>query len=289
MRTAIIIDSTAYAAPSIVSHPDIYEVEFTTSFENGEEHGDYSDPILLEEFYQRLEAAVKLPTTSQPSPGKYEELVEEIIEKGYDQILAIHLSAGLSGAYQTAKMITDAYEDQIDSRVIDSKAAAIVIEGMIVQAIDMIDQGLTLDEVYENLVWVAENSTIYLTVSDLDNLAKGGRLPSSLAKFGNMLKIKPLLQIGTDGKIQLFDQIRTDKKMKKKFIQLVAADLENYPNGLLIGFAHALDEERMESTKETVLEAFPELECRTGVLGPVIGTHTGIGSIGMGIIPLASY
>lgn len=289
MRTAIIIDSTAYAAPSIVSHPDIYEVEFTTSFENGEEHGDYSDPILLEKFYQRLQAADKLPTTSQPSPGKYEEVVETIIEQGYDQILAIHLSAGLSGAYQTAKMITDAYQDQIDARVIDSKAAAIVIEGMIVQAIDMLEKGLTLEGVYENLVWVADNSTIYLTVSDLENLAKGGRLPSSLAKFGNMLKIKPLLRIGNDGKIQLFDQIRTDKKMKKRFIQLVEADLEEYTNGLLIGFAHALDEERMETTKNTVMGVFPELDCRTGVLGPVIGTHTGIGSIGMGIIPLAPY
>lgn len=289
MKTAIIIDSTAYANENIRNHPDIYELKFTTTFEDGQEFLDTSDPAILEEFYTKLQQAEKLPTTSQPSPGKYEELVEEIIKKGYDQLLCIHLSGGLSGAYQTANMITDEYAEEIKVKVVDSKGASVVIQALISQALDMLEAGLALEEIHKKLDWVADNSTIYLTVSDLENLVKGGRLPSSAAKFGNLLKIKPLLSIGKDGKIQFFEGIRTDKRMNKRLTELAQADFENYPNGIMVGFAHAMDEERMKITVETVMENLPVEEQKTSVLGSVIGTHTGVGSIGMGIMPIAEY
>lgn len=289
MKTAIIIDSTAYAYSRIMNHPDIYELKFTTTFEGGLEYFDSSETDFLKEFYKKLEESNKLPTTSQPSVGKYEALIEEIIKKGYDQLLAIHLSGGLSGAYETAEMITNIHQGEIKARVIDSKGASVVIEAMIVQALEMFDKGLDIDIVAEKLNWVADNSTIYLTVSDLDNLVKGGRLPASVAKVGKMLKIKPLLCIGNDGKIQLFDKVRTDKKMNKRFIEIVKEDLKKYPKGIKLGFAHTMDEERLEESIKAVKNAYPGLEYQTGVLGPVIGTHTGIGAIGMGITPVADY
>lgn len=289
MKTAIIIDSTAYAHPSIINHPDVFELKFTTTFADGEEYVDSSDPIVLQEFYSKLQIAEQLPKTSQPAPGEYIKILDEIVEKGYDQLLCIHLSGGLSGAYQTAKMVAAEYEDRLAIRIVDSKGAAIVIEGMIIQALAMLEQGLELEEIYQKLTWVAENSTIYLTVSDLQNLVKGGRLPASLAKVGEMLKIKPLLCIGANGKIELFDQIRTDKKMNKRFQQLVEDDLKKYPQGITLGFAHAMDEDRLALTMEEVSKNTPVIESRMGVLGPVIGTHTGIQSIGMAIIPQAEF
>lgn len=289
MKTAIIIDSTAYASESIRNHPDIYELKFTTTFEDGLEFLDTSDPVILEEFYTKLQAAEKLPTTSQPSPGKYIELVENLIEKGYEQLLCIHLSGGLSGAYQTANMITDDYAEEIKVKVVDSKGASVVIQALIVQALEMLELGLELDVIHEKLDWVADNSTIYLTVSDLENLVKGGRLPSSAAKFGNLLKIKPLLCIGKDGKIQFFEGIRTDKRMNQRLAELAQDDFRKYPNGIMVGFAHAMDEERLELTVETVMKNLPVDEQKSSVLGSVIGTHTGVGSIGMGIMPRADY
>lgn len=289
MKTAIIIDSTAYASEKIRNHPDIYELKFTTTFEDGGEFLDTSDPVILEDFYTKLQQAEKLPTTSQPSPGKYLELVEEIIEKGYDQLLCIHLSGGLSGAYETANMITDNYADEISVKVVDSKGASVVIQAMIVQALEMLELGLELEEIYKKLNWVAENSIIYLSVSDLDNLVKGGRLPASAAKFGNLLKIKPLLCIGEDGKIQFFEGIRTDKRLNRRLADLAQENYENYPNGIMVGFAHAMDEERLASTVDIVMKDLPVHEQQTSVLGSVIGTHTGVGSIGMGIMPIADY
>ncbi len=289
MKTAIIIDSTAYASESILSHPDIYELKFTTTFEDGFEISDTSDPVILDDFYTKLQEAKKLPTTSQPSPGKYIELVEEIIEKNYDQLLCIHLSAGLSGAYQTANMVTNNYIDQLDVKVIDSKGASVVMQALIVQALEMLEKGLDLDLIYEKLDWVAENSMIYLTVSDLNNLVKGGRLPLSAAKFGNLLKINPLLCIGNDGKIQFFEGIRTDKRMNRRLAQLAKESMTEYPNGVMLGFAHAMDEERLDLTIEAVTKELPVDQYKISVLGSVIGTHTGVGSVGMGIMPIANY
>lgn len=289
MKTAIIIDSTAYADSSIINHSDVYELKFTTTFEGGLEYFDSSDPDFLEDFYQKLEENGKLPTTSQPSIGKYEAVVEEIIAEGYDQLLAIHLSSGLSGAYQTANIVTNNYKDKIKSKVIDSKGASVIIEAMVIQGLEMLDKNLELEVIAKKLTWLADNSTIYLTVSDLDNLVKGGRLPASVAKVGKMLKIKPLLCIGTNGKIELIDQIRTDKKMNKRFIKIIKKDLKKYPKGIMLGFAHTMDEERMEASIEQIMKVVPNIKYRTGVLGPVIGTHTGVGSIGMGVIPFADY
>lgn len=289
MKTAIIIDSTAYANKEIIDHPDIYELKFTTTFEDGFELIDSSDLEVIEKFYTKLQESSILPTTSQPSPGQYIEAMEEIIEKGYDQLICIHLSAGLSGAYQTAKMVTESYKEKIKTKVIDSKGASVVIEALINQALEMLEKELEFEEICKKLTWVANNSMIYLTVSDLDNLVKGGRLNPSAAKIGNLLKIKPLLCIGNDGKIQLFERIRTDKRINQRLAQIAEQAVAEYPNGIILGFAHSMDEKGMKAAIEAVTKALPMYKARTAILGPVIGTHTGVGAIGMGITPRASY
>lgn len=289
MKTAIIIDSTAYASKEIIQHPDVYELKMTARFEDGVEFIDSSDPIVQEQFYAKLQESKTLPTTSQPAPGKYIELVEEIIEKGYEQLICIHISQPFSGVYQTAKMITAEYADQIASKVVDSKGTSLVIEYLVVQALEMIDKGLALQDIYEKLEWVARESTIYLTVADLENVVKGGRLGPNQAKVGNLLKIKPLLFVDENGEVQLLDTIRTDKRINRRLAQIAEEAVEEYPNGIMLGFAHAVDEERMVASIEEVKKAVPNNRYQTATLGPVIGTHTGAGTIGMGTIPIADY
>lgn len=289
MKTAIIIDSTAYASEEIINHPDVYELKMTARFEDGVEFSDSSDPIIQGEFYAKLKESKSLPKTSQPAPGKYIELVEEIIEKGYEQLICIHISQPFSGVYQTAKMITADYVDQITSRVVDSKGTSLVIEYLVIQALEMLEKGLELQEIAEKLEWVATESTIYLTMDDLENVVKGGRLSPNKAKIGNMLKIKPLLYVDENGEVQLLDTIRTDKRMNRRLAQLAQEAVAAYPNGIMLGFAHAIDEERMAASIEEVSKAVPNNTYQTATLGPVIGTHTGAGTIGMGTIPIADY
>lgn len=289
MKTAIIIDSTAYASEELVNHPDIYELKMTARFEDGVEFIDSTDPMIQQEFYSKLEESTTLPKTSQPAPGKYIQLVEEIIEKGYEQLICIHISQPFSGVYQTANMITEDYADQIDSIVIDSKGTSLVIEYLVVQALEMLEKGLKLQDIAEKLDWVATESTIYLTMDDLENVVKGGRLSPNKAKIGNMLKIKPLLYVDENGEVQLLDKIRTDKRINRRLAQIAEEAVEEYPNGIMLGFAHAVDEDRMTASIKEVTKAVPNNTYQTATLGPVIGTHTGAGTIGMVTIPIADY
>lgn len=216
-------------------------------------------------------------------------MIEEIISKNYDQLICIHISAAFSGAYQTAKMITEDYADQLNSIVIDSKGVSLVMEYMVIQALDMLDKGLLLDEIEEKLNWVARESVVYLTVSDLEYVVAGGRIGPAKAKLGNLLKIKPLLNMDENGEVQLLDKVRTDKRINRQLAFLAHEAVDKYPNGIMLGFAHALADKRMETAIKKVMTAIPNQEYQIASLGPVIGTHTGAGTIGMGTIPIADY
>ena len=224
MKTAIIIDSTAYANEAIRNHPDIYELFLTTTFEDGTQFVDSSDIKVQKEFYEKLQSSNHLPKTSQPAPGEYIKLIEEIIEKGYDQLLCIHLSQTFSGTYQTAKMLTDEYKDQINAHVIDSKGVSLIIGGLVEQALDMIEKDLPFKEICEKTEWSAKRATIYLTVSDLDNLAKSGRANKAVAKIGGLLKIRPLLCVNGKGEVELLEKIRTDKKVNRRLSEIALED-----------------------------------------------------------------
>lgn len=289
MKTAIIIDSTAYANEAIRNHPDIYELFLTTTFEDGTQFVDSSDIKVQKEFYEKLQSSNHLPKTSQPAPGEYIKLIEEIIEKGYDQLLCIHLSQTFSGTYQTAKMLTDEYKDQINAHVIDSKGVSLIIGGLVEQVLDMIEKDLPFEEICEKTEWSAKRATIYLTVSDLDNLAKSGRANKAVAKIGGLLKIRPLLCVNGKGEVELLEKIRTDKKVNRRLSEIALEDYNKSPNGMILKFAHAVDMEKLQDMIDVVHESLPDLEYEVGTLGPVIGTHAGAGTVGMGTIPIADY
>lgn len=289
MKTAIIVDSTAYIEESpYKERTDIFELGLETRFSDGTKFLDVADPEVQDEFYKKLKMSEELPKTSQPAPGKYKELLDQIIAEGYENVLCVHLSQTFSGTYQTAKMITEEYEDQLNAHVVDSKGISAAIVALVGQAIEMLEANVPFEEVCEKTDWSAANSTIYGSVADLNNLVKGGRMNSTIAKIGTALKIRPLVRVGADGDISLVEKTRTDKKVNKRMAEFAAEDYKNN-DGLILGFAHANDAERLEGMVSSVLEALPESKYHTGTMGPVIGTHTGSGTIGMVTIPKATY
>ena len=289
MKTAIIIDSTAYVNEELRNHPDIYELFLTSTFEDGTQFLDSTDPEVQKDFYSKLQTSDKIPTTSQPALGEYIALIEEIIEKGYDQLLCIHLSQTFSGTYQTAKMLIDEHKDQIQAHVVDSKGVSLIIGALVEQALDMIEKEVPFEDICKKTEWSAQHGTIYLTVSDLDNLAKSGRANKAVAKIGGLLKIRPLLCVNGKGEVELLEKIRTDKKVNQRLAEIACEDFEQFNGQMMLKFAHAVDKEKLQDAIKVVHKKLPNLDYEVGTLGPVIGTHTGVGTVGMGTIPIADY
>lgn len=288
MRTAIIVDSTAYLSGKTAQHPDVYRVNLTVNYSDSSIGLDAQDLDGQKEFYRRLQSEQTLPTTSQPTPGDYYKVMDEIVAKGYDTVFSIHLSSAISGTFHTAQMITNEYADRIKVFCIDSKAASVVMESMVEQAFALLAAGLTGEEVQERLRWVAENTRIFLMVEDLNNLVKGGRLNAAGALVGSMLKIRPVLFFDGDGKIVVFEKIRTNKKVYQRWLEIARERRELFPNGIQVSFAHSDALEETEEICRTFKKHLPDITYHISGLGPVVGTHTGTGTKGCAIIPIAA-
>ena len=285
MKTAIIVDSTAYLPEELAQHPDIYQVELSVVFEDGQM---MKDSASLEDhiaFYRALQESPSLPKSSQPQPGFYYQTMDLLVDKGYEAIITIHLSAGISGTYQLSRMVLSEYADQIEGYAVNSRSACIVEEVLVRQALHLLECGKEPKEVAQILDWQKDHTDTYMMVEALDNLAKGGRLSSGLALVGSLLKVRPVLRFDEEGKIVLFEKIRTNKKVFQRWIQLIKEKQAAYPKGVMVLITHANNLEDAERIKEMVMEHDHSIPIYIGRVGPVIGTHTGERCLGLAVMP----
>ncbi|MBF0934284.1 MAG: DegV family protein, partial [Abiotrophia defectiva] len=211
-------------------------------------------------------------------------LLDQLVAAGYDTVYAIHLSSEISGTYQTARMLLSEYEDKLDAYAVDSGSSCMVMEILVKETLGWIDQGLSAEEVGRRLEWSARHSDVYLMVGDLNNLVKGGRLSASSAILGNILQIRPLLHF-EEGKIAVTEKIRTTKKVYRRMVELVAEWQTRYPQDVHVGIGQAGAPEDLKVLDEMMKEAYPGMPLSYTNIGPVIGTHTGDGTKGLGIVP----
>lgn len=285
MKTAIIVDSTAYLPEELALHPDIYQVDLSVVFEDGQ---IFKDSASFEEhlaFYQALNAAKTLPKSSQPQPGFYYQTMDHVIEKGYEAVIVIHLSAGISGAYQLSGMVLNEYADKIEGYAINSRSACIVEEALVRRAVQLLESGQSPRAVARELDWQKDHTDTYLMVQHLDNLAKGGRLSNGAALVGSLLKVRPILRFDEEGKIVLFEKIRTNKKVFQRWIQLMKDKQAQYPKGITVLITHANNSEDVERIKAMVWDHDETIPILVGRIGPVIGTHTGEKCLGFAVMP----
>jgi len=286
MSTAIIVDSTATLSDELLNHPDVYQVVLKVTFPDGEVFTDTNDERLTKKFYNRMVESDTIPTTSQPEPGQYIKIMDELVKKDYDNVLFIHLSSKLSGTMQTARMVANQYKDKINSYFVDSKGTSFVIENLLLQGQRLLKAGNDLDTTVEKLQWAADRAFIYVMLEDLDNLVKGGRLSKGSALVGGLLNIKPILIIDESGEVKVFEKIRTTKRAYKRYYELIDEAYEKYDGKIDIIFAHGNEENELEKVLNNVKEKYPELNYRFGFLTPILGTHGGQGAKGLGIVPI---
>lgn len=285
MKTAIITDSTATLSEKLKEHPAVFQVFPSLEFEDGETFTDQPDSISPKEFYRKLTEVDSLPTTAQPSPAQFIDILDTIVAQGYDHVIFIHLSQKFSGTLDTARMIAHDYNDRLKSYFINSKGVSLVMRNMIEQTLRLLDEREDIESIIDDLNWLAEQSTIYLMVEDLDNLVKGGRLGHASAFIGNLMQIKPLLKIGADGSVEMFEKIRTKRRVYKRFIELIEEEMDTFDNNAQLYFAHGDAHDDIMTVIELLKKKYPEQSYTLDTLTPIIGVHGGKGTIGMAVVP----
>jgi DegV family protein with EDD domain len=269
-KIAIVTDSTAYLPTDTVHEYDIRVIPLMVNF--GQESYKEGVDIVAEQFYPRLAAEKNLPTTSQPAVGELVVAFEKLMET-HDSVIGIFLSSGLSGTSNSAETASRLAGG--DVTVIDSKITAGGQARLVLRACELRAQGALKEEIVEDLLRMRETIRAFFVVDSLEHLHRGGRVSGISAALGSLLQVKPILTVN-EGRLELFEKVRTRKKAIARVIELTRETL--IPGKKLhIAVTYAHNPEDAQSFREQVAAAFPEATIELAELGPVIGTHVGPG------------
>lgn len=284
MRIAIVTDTNSGIRKEEAENKGIYVIPMPVLI-NGEVFFE-GENLTEAEFYEALING-KDVSTSQPSPADVMDTWEELFGMGYDQIVHIPMSSGLSGSCMAAKGFAEEYEDRVF--VVDNHRISVTMRQSVMKAKQLAEQGLNGKEICERLEADAYNATIYISVNTLEYLKKGGRITPAVAAIGTVLNIKPVLSIQGE-KLESFAKVRgTMKKCEEKMIDACKKDLlDRFPNAkpnqLHVGAAGAgLGAEEIAQWMEMLEHHFPGTDLFYNSLSASISTHTGPGAIGIGI------
>lgn len=279
MSIAVITDSTAYLTPEEREKYNIHMIPLSVNLEDGVFEEEIE--IQAEEFYDKVRESKVFPKTTQPPIGKFVELFETLA-KDYDEVICVHLSSGISGTFQGALQAGEMVEG-IDVYGFDSEVSCAPQGYYAVEAAKMAQEGKSSAEILDRLDELKNLMRAYFIVDDLAHLQRGGRLSQAAAIVGGLLQIKPVLHF--ENKVIVpFEKIRTKKKAVLRVEEMLAKDAAKYDR-LYAMVIHANREEEAKEWIEKLSEKFPNVEFHLSYFGPVIGTHLGEGSLGLGWIP----
>lgn len=268
-------DSTAYIPQEIRKELNIHMIPLTVMLD-GQVYDEELD-IDTSEFYERVRGDGPLPKTSQPPIGKFLEQYEAL-KVNNDVIISIHLSSGISGTYSGAVQAGSMLKD-IDIHVFDSEISCYMQGFYVIRAAELIQTGASIDAIMNELEQMKKTMRAYFMVDDLSHLQRGGRLSVTQALIGGLLQVKPLLHF-QQKVIEPFEKIRTRKKAMNRIVELLGEDAKKYP--LEAAIIHANQPAEAERWLEELTSQYPNVKFTVSYFGPVIGTHLGEGSMGLG-------
>jgi DegV family protein with EDD domain len=252
---------------------------------NDDSFNDYVD-MTAGDFYHRLKTDKTLvPTSSMPSPGELYALLEELEKEGFEEVFIVTISSQLSGTYGVVKMALENYEGNIKTHVIDSLNAAISEGYMSLEILRFIDEDKPSKEIVEYIEWLRTSRKQYFMVDNLRLFVANGRLSGASGFIGSMFKIKPILEVNDEGKIVPFKKIRTQKKALQEMVELVIEDVKKLDN-FVITYDTSDNQEGIDYVKAEMEKAFPGYKYYEAPITPVIGCHTGIGTVGIAYFDL---
>lgn len=276
MKHGIVTDTTAYLSKKEISD---YDIRFASlNIMKGDEVHKESETS-TEFVHEQLNEGYTL-TTSQPSPGEFLHLYEQLIDDGVDTIFVITLAKPLSGTYQSAVLAKKMLDNPEVVHVFESNMAAFGNEMLVIELGEMVNAGNTKEEIVKRMNNLIANSELIFTIENLHHIAKSGRLSRAKALVGSVLRVKPLIKMA-EGKLDLFHVDRTHKKVVNTIIKKIRETTQNASQINLRVLSH----NSLEQAKYLELEikkAFTNIKLTFNeYLGPVFCLH--LGTTGYGV------
>ena len=269
-RVYIVTDSTADLTEEEVKQFEISIVPMNISIDDE----NYIDGVTItkEEFKEKMIASAELPKTAQPSIGRFVEVYDELGKNG-DSVISIQMMRSISGTVDAARQAADITETNVT--VVDSDFTSRSMGIIVKEAAKAAAEGKTVEEILEIIEDAKNRTTLYLTVVNLDNLIKGGRISQLMGMFSNLLNIKLFLQV-INGKIEIIQKGRGLKSLQKKYDEIFE-QMKSAPNGIQeIGIMHAGLSDFNKGNIARVRELFPDVPLTIVTTSPIIMSHTGV-------------
>jgi DegV family protein with EDD domain len=282
MRPVVIVtDSTHYTTRELIAAAGVHEVSLYVR--DGEDTRREIEITDYDEFYARLREAEELPTTSQPSIGDFLAVYEPLLATGND-VVSIHLAGGISGtvgAAAAAKALLDERHTVGRVEVLDAQTACGGLGCVVMAAAAAARSGADPDAVLARAREAREALAIWFCVDTLDYLARGGRVGRAQAWLGGALKIKPILSL--EAEITPVERVRTSGRAFERMVDYLRSRRDDGADGWVV--QHIQAPERAMALVERGRELFGCEPMWVSEVGPVIGTYTGPGLIGVGGVP----
>lgn len=277
---AVLTDSDASIPPALANRYRIKQVPIhihfgTDTFKSNLEIDD-------RKVFERVDRENKLPTTSAPSPGEFEEAYREALDRGADAVLCFCVSSEVSAVYNTAVMAREMLPEE-NITVIDSRALSMAQGFMALEAARAAEEGASVEEAVSRALDLQDRTYIFGALSTLRYLAMSGRVGHIAAGMANLLDVKPILTL-QNGKLDLLEKVRTRKKAWSRTIQLIEDACQDKPiERLSILHVNVPDDAREFHSLLCDRLDCPE-EVPYAELTPGLSVHTGAGIVGAAVV-----
>ena len=280
---AIAADSTHYLPRSLADELGIHQVSLYVGWQGQPERELDMDGF--DAFYERLSRDPELPTTSQPSIGDFLEGWEPLLESGHD-VVSVHLAGGISGTYEAARQAHELLAERgLGERVevIDGETACGGTGLLLLAAAAAARAGADKEGVAQRVRDARKVLRIWFCLDTLEYLKRGGRIGKAQAWLGGTLKIKPILSL--EYEIVPVERVRTAGRAFERMVAYAQELHDAGADGWVVQHIQASDQ--AQRLIDRCREIFDSEPLFTSEVGPVIGTYTGPGLIGVGALPRA--
>lgn len=277
-KIAILVDSGSDVPKEYQDKYNMYVAPLAIIYKDAE----YRDGVDIqpEDVFARFPE--EIPSTSLPSPATVEGLFKQIKADGYEQVIVVAISSGLSGTYEMLSNFGPSPEG-LDARYIDTKNIGIGSGFSAIRAGELIERGLPFAEVCRQVEDATRHTKLYFCVSTLEYLAKGGRIGLVAARVGTLLDLKPVISCNEDGVYDTVAKARGRKKSLRLALEKAvesAAGAQEYNITVMHGAAKQEADELLATLKAQLPNYRLAIE---GQITPVLVVHTGPGLIGVGV------